>query len=60
MQGFTTAIDAFQVRGREIYWLCRTKSSESTFSGAILEKSLGQSATLRNITTIKKLAAKYG
>ncbi|MBP7998816.1 MAG: DUF1697 domain-containing protein [Chloroflexi bacterium] len=60
LQGFTTAIDAFQVRGREIYWLCRTKSSESTFSGAILEKSLGQSATLRNITTIKKLAAKYG
>ena len=60
LQGFTTAIDAFRVRGREIYWLCRKKSSESTFSGAILEKNLGQAATMRNITTVKKLAAKYG
>lgn len=60
LQGFTTEIDAFQVRGREIYWLCRKKSSESTFSGAILEKTLGQAATMRNITTLKKLAAQYG
>jgi uncharacterized protein (DUF1697 family) len=57
---FTTLIDQFHIAGREVYWLCHTRSSESTFSGALLEKSLGMAATLRNATTVKKLAAKYG
>lgn len=54
-----TAIDEFHVHGREVYWLCRKKLSESTFSGALLEKTLGMPSTMRNITTVKKLAAKY-
>jgi hypothetical protein len=33
--------------------------SESAFSGALLEKAIGMPATLRNATTVKKLAAKY-
>lgn len=60
LQGFTTDVDEFHVCGREIYWLARKKISASTFSGAILEKTLSQAATMRNITTVKKLAAKYG
>ncbi len=56
---FRTGTDDFHVHGREIYWLCRTKLSESTFSGALLEKTLGMRATLRNSTTVGKLAAKY-
>ncbi|MFN8459466.1 MAG: DUF1697 domain-containing protein [Anaerolineae bacterium] len=56
---FTTAVDEFQLHGREVYWLCRKKMSESQFSGALLEKTLGQPATLRNSTTVKKMAAKY-
>jgi uncharacterized protein (DUF1697 family) len=56
---FRTAVDDFHVHEREVYWLCRKKISESTFSGALLEKTLGLPATMRNITTVKKLAAKY-
>ncbi|HEX6291337.1 MAG TPA: DUF1697 domain-containing protein [Herpetosiphonaceae bacterium] len=51
--------DDFHVHGREIYWLCRTKLSESAFSGALLEKTIGMPATMRSATTVKKLAAKY-
>jgi hypothetical protein len=28
-------------------------------SGALLEKTLGLPATMRNVTTVRKLAAKY-
>ena len=56
---FTTDIDEFHVAGREVYWLCRKKSSESEFSGALLEKTLGLPTTLRNSTTVKKMASKY-
>ena len=56
---FTTEFDDFHVYGREVYWLCRKKMSDSKFSGAALEKTLGMQATLRNSSTVKKLAAKY-
>lgn len=52
-------IDDFHVYGREVYWLCRTSMSASTFSGNVLERVLGMPATLRNATTLRKLAAKY-
>ncbi len=50
--------DEFHVHEREVYWLCRTRMSDSKFSGARLEKIAGP-ATIRNLTTVKKLAAKY-
>ncbi len=56
---FTTNVDDFHISGREVYWLCRKKISESEFSGARLEKTLGMQATIRNSTTVKKIAAKY-
>jgi uncharacterized protein (DUF1697 family) len=50
----------FHVHEREIYWLCRAKKfSEAEFSGAVLEKILGMRTTLRNVTTVKRLVAKY-
>lgn len=52
-------IDNLHVQGREIYWLCRIKMGDSKFSGALLEKILGVRATLRNSTTVRKIAAKY-
>jgi uncharacterized protein (DUF1697 family) len=55
-----TDIDDFHVHGREIYWLCKKKQSESTFSNAVLEKTVGRSSTIRGVNTIQKLAAKYG
>lgn len=55
----TTDIDRFATHGREIYWLCRKKQSESTFSNAVLEKALGIKATFRGANTVNKLAAHY-
>jgi uncharacterized protein (DUF1697 family) len=55
----TTEVDEFHVYGRELYWLCRKKISESKVSGAHLAKALGMQSTLRNSTTVKKIAAKY-
>lgn len=52
-------IDDFHVHKREVYWLCRKTFSESRFSGALLEKIVGSEATLRNSTTVRKIAAKY-
>lgn len=54
-----TAIDDFHVDGREVYWICQTKQSESTFSNTLLERALGKRATFRGLNTIRKLAAKY-
>lgn len=54
-----TSVDEFHFNQRELYWLCRVLTSQSTFSGAVLEKAIRKPATIRNITTIKKLAAKY-
>ncbi len=54
-----TRTDDFHIHGRELYWLCRTRISDSAFSGARLEKMLGMPATMRNVTTVRKLAAKY-
>ncbi|NJL27921.1 MAG: DUF1697 domain-containing protein [Thermoanaerobaculia bacterium] len=57
--GFSNAVDEFHVAGREVYWLCHKKFHESDFSGAKLEKVLGLKTTLRNVSTVRKLAAKY-
>ena len=55
----TTDVDDFHLAGREIFWRCRVKVSDSKFSGARLEKVLSASSTFRNITTVRKLALKY-
>ncbi|HLF04748.1 MAG TPA: DUF1697 domain-containing protein [Dehalococcoidia bacterium] len=59
LMALRTSIDDFQVQGREIYWLCRKKQSESTISNAVLEKSLGRQLTLRGANTIRRMDAKY-
>ena len=52
-----TTTDEFHVHGREIYWWCRTKISDSPlFSGSLLDKTIGAPSTTRNITTVRKLA----
>jgi uncharacterized protein (DUF1697 family) len=56
--GFSNEIDEFRANGREVYWKARKGVSESTFSGAQLEKTLGMPATMRNITTVRKLGVK--
>ena len=59
LMALKTDLDDFHVQGREVYWLCKKKQSESTFSNAVLEKTLGQPSTLRGVKTIVKMAAQY-
>ena len=59
LMALRTPIDDFHADGREVYWLCQTKQSESTFSNAVFERALGKRATFRGMSTIRKLAAKY-
>ena len=54
-----TDIDEFSVNGREVYWLCRKKQSESKFSNALFERKLKVQTTFRGINTVRKLAEKY-
>jgi len=59
LSALKTEADDFRLRGREVYWLCRTRQSESAFSNALLEKTLGLRATLRGVPTVRKMAEKY-
>lgn len=51
-----TATDDFHANGREVYWRCRTKLSETRVSGAALERAFAMPSTMRNVTTVRKLA----
>ena len=53
----SSTYDDLQVRDRELYWLSRRPFGESTISGAF-ERTLGMPGTMRNVTTVKKIAAK--
>ncbi len=53
-----TPNDAFHVRGREIYWLCRSRLTESLVPASAFGRALGKPpTTMRNMTMLKKLAA---
>ena len=52
-------IDDFHIHGREVYWMCLKKQSESNFSNNLLEKTLGMKSTIRGIKTVRKMAEKY-
>ena len=60
VMSFKTAIDDFHVKGREVYWLRKTRQVDSTFSYVSLEKTLRIRATFRGINTVVRLAAKHG
>lgn len=59
LQQFATDVDEFFTTGREIFWLCKVRQSESKFSNAQFERKMGIAATFRSITTLRKLAAKH-
>ncbi|MBL8994089.1 MAG: hypothetical protein JNM63_12160, partial [Spirochaetia bacterium] len=52
-------IDRFHILEREIYWLCAKQQSDSKFSNKVLEKMIGQGATIRGLSTIEKMVMKY-
>lgn len=44
--------------GRELYWYCRIRLSDSKLPGGRLEKILGVAMTVRNVTTVAKIGAR--
>ncbi len=59
LMALKTDIDDFHVNGREVYWLCRKRQSESTFSNVRFEKLTKARVTFRGVNTVAKLARKY-
>ena len=60
LAAFRTQFDDFAAIGREIFWICRVRQSESRFANAAMERSLGTSVTWRGINTVRRLVARYG
>lgn len=52
-------LDDFVVHGPEVYWLCRARQSQSTFSNQVFETVTGVRATFRGLNTMVRLAARY-
>ena len=60
LEGLRTETDRFEFAGREAYWLIRGKLSESPLFGMDLTKVTGGApTTMRNMTTVRRLVAKY-
>ena len=60
LMSYRTDVDDFQVKGRDVYWLCQVGQSESPFATkAGFEKVLRVQGTVRGMKTVTKLAAKY-
>ena len=60
LRALETDIDRLHVHGREIYWRCLLRQSQSKVSGAAIEKAAGTRTTIRGLNTVRRLAAKYG
>ena len=58
--GYRCDVDEFAAVGREVYWLCRTRSSESPFFKVRFEKVVGAAVSFRNMNTVVRLTDKYG
>ncbi len=58
LMALQAGFDEFHLRDCEAYWLCRGRVSDSKVWGGTLDKALGTPITFRNVTTVRKLAAK--
>ena len=59
LKSFDDDLSDFAAHGKEIYWRCSVRQSESNFQTQKFEKIMGIDATWRNINTVRRLAAKY-
>jgi uncharacterized protein (DUF1697 family) len=55
---YSNDTDRLSFDGRELHWLRQGSFSDSALSGPKLEKALGAPTTVRNLNTVRKLAAK--
>ncbi len=60
LKALATEDDAFEVHGREVYWLRRKKISESKISPAKFGNAVPIAGTTRNANTVRTLAEKCG
>jgi uncharacterized protein (DUF1697 family) len=59
LESCSSKTDTFHIHDREVYWLIHGGTfSSSQFSGARIEKTLGAPTTIRNVTTVKRIASK--
>ena len=58
LKAFRSEIDDLELDGRELYWACARKQSESSFDPGKLERVLQMPVTLRGANTVVQLAAK--
>ena len=57
LRALGTPHDDLVARGAEIFWLCGARFSDSTVTGAAVEKAIGVATTIRKITTVQRIAA---
>jgi uncharacterized protein (DUF1697 family) len=55
----TLGDDGLHLDKREVYWLCRGGRLSDSPVAIPLGKAFGNGGTMRNVTTVRKLAAKY-
>lgn len=58
VEAASTDVDVLRVDGRELYWLAGNGVAKSTIDWRRVEHQLPDPGTNRNITTVRKLAAK--
>jgi uncharacterized protein (DUF1697 family) len=59
LMAFKSDTEEFHVYERHVLWLVRGRFSDSQLSGPALERTLGLPATVRNSTTVRKIAQKF-
>ena len=52
--------DGLHINRREVYWLCRAGRITESPVAVPLGRVVGNGGTMRNVTTVRKLAEKYG
>jgi uncharacterized protein (DUF1697 family) len=57
VEALRTSLDEFHVHGREIYWYAAGQLSQTLVNGPALGRAVGVHTTMRNMTTVRKLAA---
>jgi uncharacterized protein (DUF1697 family) len=59
LRGLTTPLDEFETGRREVYWLRKQAKERAGEPPPPIERVLKIAATSRNITTVRKIAAKF-
>ncbi|MGQ0617734.1 MAG: DUF1697 domain-containing protein [Acidimicrobiia bacterium] len=58
IEALSNDTDLLRVRGRELYWWINGRMMDSTVSGP-LDKAVPEPMTVRNMTTVRRIAEKY-